>query len=255
MKYLKLFSSVDTAIGNSVNTPNVCCVRNMKNVLYVPKLSVDDVKIIEDEDFINYSSLIGAYLLTTDGQLLNSSSEKLKDSYTSSEVVGIVVSTKLGALLLPATELKKAYFCNGKSKCENAIAYADGYGALSIGYVGKENTDIFRATLTGDMNWAVNLAYNTMLNGQHCWLPSIRELHDIWAYKTEITSLLTRCGVTWNFNEIWSSTLNKRTDEGYLWYVHGVYWKENETGNNNAEMDGFNVQGEYTVLPVTSYKL
>lgn len=187
----------------------------------------------------------GAYLKLKDGSLIKSDS-KFKDSYSADEVIGIVCRTKNINLLIPATTLKTSvYFCNGSSSCPdvNTISTAT---IASTYYNGYATTNLLRKGLIGDTNWAANLAYQTILDGRHCWLPSMGELSDIVSLKDEITTILTKLGITWNFNEIWScaiATLKDNTD--YINYVYGYYW-------STKSWDGFNCQGAYTVLPVTT---
>ena len=54
MEYLKLFKTQAEAVGQTVKTPNVSTLEGMEKALYVPKSVGDEVKIIEDGDFINY---------------------------------------------------------------------------------------------------------------------------------------------------------------------------------------------------------
>jgi len=186
----------------------------------------------------------GAYLKLKDGSLIKSDSN-FKNTYSSNEVIGIVCKTKDINLLIPATTLKSAYFCNGTSTCSDVSTIATANIATTY-FDGYSTTNLLKNKLTADSNWAVNLAYNTMLDGRHCWLPSMGELMNIVSLKDEIAIILNKLGITWNFNEIWSSALATLKDgTEYINYVYGYYWKTNA-------YDGFNCQGAYTVLPVTT---
>lgn len=187
----------------------------------------------------------GAYLKLKDGSLIKSDSN-FKDTYTSSEIIGIVCRTKDINLLIPATKLKTGiYFCNGSSTCPDVSTISTATIATTY-YNGYATTNLLRKSLSADSNWAVNLAYNTMLDGRHCWLPSMGELMNIVSLKDEITTILNKLGVTWDFNEIWSSTLAVLKDgTEYIQTVYGYYWK-------SQTWDGFNCQGAYALLPVTT---
>lgn len=187
----------------------------------------------------------GAYLKLTDGSLIKSDS-KFKDTYTSSEVIGIVCKTKDINLLIPATKLKTGiYFCNGSSTCPDVSTISTATIASTY-YDGYATTNLLRNRLAADSNWAVNLAYNTFLDGRRCWLPSMGELMNIVSLKDEITTILDKLGITWDFNEIWSSALaNLKDGTEYIQTVYGFYWK-------TKAWDGFNCQGAYALLPVTT---
>lgn len=186
----------------------------------------------------------GAYLKLKDGSLIKSNSN-FKNTYSSNEVIGIVCKTKDINLLIPATTLKSAYFCNGTSTCSDVSTIATANIATTY-FDGYSTTNLLKNKLAADSNWAVNLAYNTILDGRHCWLPSMGELMNIVSLKDEIATILNKLGITWNFNEVWSSALATLKDgTEYINYVYGYYWKTNA-------WDGFNCQGAYTVLPVTT---
>ena len=58
MKYLNLYSDQASAVGQIVNTPNVCVIDGMDKTLFIPASAGNSVKIIEDDDFINYTDSI-----------------------------------------------------------------------------------------------------------------------------------------------------------------------------------------------------
>jgi hypothetical protein len=58
MKYLNLYSDQASAVGQTVSTPNVCVIDGMDKTLFIPKSAGNSVKIIEDDDFINYTDPI-----------------------------------------------------------------------------------------------------------------------------------------------------------------------------------------------------
>ena len=58
MKYLNLYSDQASAVGQIVNTPNVCVIDGMDKTLFIPKSAGNSVEIIEDDDFINYAASI-----------------------------------------------------------------------------------------------------------------------------------------------------------------------------------------------------
>ncbi len=58
MKYLKLYSDQASAIGQTIDTPNVCVLEGMDKTLFVPSSVGDKVAIIEDGDFIHYEKAI-----------------------------------------------------------------------------------------------------------------------------------------------------------------------------------------------------
>lgn len=241
----------------TINLPDNCVLYFKGGTFNNGTLTLNDAYIdYKDKAFNhvtfsgNYRSVdnklgYGAYLKLKDGSLIKSDSN-FKDSYTSSEVVGIVCKTKDINLLIPATTLKTdVSFCNESSTCPDvstistadiATSYYDGYAA----------TNLLKANLSADSNWAANLAYNTMLDDRHCWLPSMGELMNIVSLKDEITTILNKLGVTWNFNEIWSSALASLKDSTqYIQTVYGYSWK-------NQTYDSFNCQSAYTLLPVTT---
>lgn len=250
--YLNNFESQTSAIGTSVVTPNACTITGNSNVLYIPKLSVAAATIIKEGSFINFQKT-GVYLLLATGELIASDSTQLKESYEASEVTGIVVISANTSLLFGIDQPKQAYFCGGGRTCSSYNFYAQDHATqASADYDGKDRTTILKAVLTQDSTWAVNSAYNTKLNGQNCWLPSLGELKDILSQKTAITQLLAKCGKTWSFSgsgELWSSSLQeKEAASTTIQTVYGYYW-------STATYDGFNCQGCYYVLPVTSYTL
>ena len=151
----------------------------------------------------------------------------------------------------------QGYFCGGKNTCPSATSEIGVNGAGSK-YIGEEATAAFRTTLTGDQNWAVNKAYNTIINGQHCYLPYQGELRIIYENRTYINELLERCGCSaLPGGDYWSSALIQRVDadgndtsdtNGYLKIVAGI----NFTSDNYW---GLNVQGFYNVLPITKLNI
>ena len=158
---------------------------------------------------------------------------------------------------MPPDTPSKAWFCGGKNICPSAKVEIGVNGAGSK-YIGEEATAAFRTTLTGDQNWAVNKAYNTIINGQHCYLPYQGELRIIYENRAYINELLERCGCrALPGGDYWSSALIQRVDadgnetsdvNGYLKIVAGI----NFTSDNYW---GLNVQGYYNVLPITKLNI
>lgn len=250
--YLNNFESQKRAIGTSVITPNACTITDNSKVLYIPKLSIAAATIIKEDTFINFQKT-GVYLLLTTGELIASDSAQLKDSYEASEVTGIVVISANTSLLFGIDQPKQVYFCGANKSCSAYTFYKGDHAArASADYDGKSRTDILKEVLTQEPSWAVNSAYNTKLNDQNCWLPSLGELKDILSQKPTIIQLLAKCGKTWtldNFGEIWSSSLQEKEENSkVIQTVYGYYW-------STSQYDGFNCQGLYYVLPVTSYTL
>ena len=151
----------------------------------------------------------------------------------------------------------KEWFCGGKNTCPSAKVEIGVDGAGSK-YIGEEATAAFRTTLTGDQNWAVNKAYNTIINGQHCYLPYQGELRIIYENRAYINELLERCGCSaLPGGDYWSSALIQRVDangnytsdvNGYLKIVAGINF-------TSADYWGLNVQGYYNVLPITKLNI
>ena len=55
MKYLNLYSDQASAVGQIVDTPNVCVIDGMDKTLFIPKSAGNLIGIIKDDDFINYT--------------------------------------------------------------------------------------------------------------------------------------------------------------------------------------------------------
>lgn len=55
MKYLNLYSDQASAVGQIVNTPNVCVIDGMDKTLFIPASAGNLIGIIKDDDFINYT--------------------------------------------------------------------------------------------------------------------------------------------------------------------------------------------------------
>lgn len=197
----------------------------------------------------------GIGLLLTNGTIIDYDDPYIKDSYTADEVIGVTIQKDdISIIISPTMRQTGCYFCGGSVVCSDATQYSTAMIALRDDRDGEDNTTAYRTSIKGSEE-AVNVCYNTMLNGQHCYLPSFAELTYIMNNKDKVNTLLGKCGgnllqVNRNY---WSSSLFNRKDpntgaettdpNGYLNYVGGYY------GGGNY--DGFNVQGLYYVIPIT----
>ena len=184
--------------------------------------------------------------VTSDGYCIENPDDV--KNFSGATVVAILVATPKRKLLIPATSaLKTAYFCNGAQVNTEIPQFNIGAATATDYLEGYANTAILRKTLT-EVSWAVNVAYTTTLFGKNCYLPSLGELEIILQNKAKIEAHTANTTMKFtSVNEIWSSTLDRRVDvadeESYLLTMYGGYWK-------TQGLDGFNVQGLYTVLPV-----
>ena len=198
----------------------------------------------------------GIGIMLTDNSIIDYS-EINTNYYTREDIIGITIQNNDVSIIMSPDTPSKAWFCNGKSICPSAKVEIGVNGAGSK-YIGEEATAAFRTTLTGDQNWAVNKAYNTIINGQHCYLPYQGELRIIYENRAYINELLERCGCSaLPGGDYWSSALIQRVDadgndtsdtNGYLKIVAGI----NFTSDNYW---GLNVQGYYNVLPITKLNI
>lgn len=198
----------------------------------------------------------GIGIMLTDNSIIDYS-EINTNQYTRQDIIGITIQNNDVSIIMSPDTPSKAYFCGGKNTCPSATLEIGVNGAGSK-YIGEEATAAFRTTLTGDQNWAVNKAYNTIINGQHCYLPYQGELRIIYENRAYINELLERCGCSaLPGGDYWSSALIQRVDadgndtsdiNGYLKIVAGI----NFTSDNYW---GLNVQGFYNVLPITKLNI
>lgn len=219
-----------TSQGNRITT-----LETFKN----QELSADKfIKTFASESFVA--------AVTSDGYCIENPDDVAK--FSGATIVAILVATPTRKLLIPATStLKTAYFCNGSQVNTDIICHSKGAEYAKGFLEGFADTNVLRTTLK-ESSWAVNKAYETVLFGKHCYLPSLGELKIIVDNKAKIEAHTANTTLKFtSVNEIWSSTLANRVTEGdeksYLLYMYGYYWR-------TQAHDGFNVQGLYTVLPV-----
>lgn len=172
--------------------------------------------------------------------------------YTRDQIKGITIEDENISVIISPDAPQGAYFCGGRSVCPQAVREAgiDGAGGK---YIGEAATATFRECLTADQSWAVNRAYNTMIDGRHCYLPYQGELLTVFRNKDIINDLRVRCGgAALPGGDYWSSALLARVDgegvqtdntDGFLSVMAGI----NFGGN---KIWGLNVQGYYYVLPM-----
>lgn len=199
----------------------------------------------------------GIGIMLTDNTIIDYSDIDANRSWTREEIIGITIQNDNISIIMSPDTPPKGYFCGGKNTCPSAKVEIGVNGAGSK-YIGEEATAAFRTTLTGDQNWAVNKAYNTIINGQHCYLPYQGELRIIYENRTYINELLERCGCSaLPGGDYWSSALIQRVDadgndtgdvNGYLKIVAGINF-------TSADYWGLNVQGYYNVLPITKLNI
>lgn len=170
-------------------------------------------------------------------------------AYSRKDIIGITLKLPNNKTIIISPDIPtKAYFCGGNVKCPDAITEIS-TATASGKYDGRTATDTFRTTLT-NQEWAVNVAYNKMINGQHCYLPYAGELLRIFNARQMVNLLLNYCGCSSlpSDGDYWSSTLLGRTDNtdnnSYLHVIAGINW-------GGGQYWGLNVQGFYYVLPVT----
>lgn len=198
----------------------------------------------------------GIGIMLTNNSIIDYS-EINTNQYTRQDIIGITIQNNDVSIIMSPDTPSKAYFCGGKNTCPS-VTLEIGVNGAGSKYIGEEATAAFRTTLTGDQNWAVNKAYNTIINGQHCYLPYQGELRIIYENRAYINELLERCGCSaLPGGDYWSSALIQRVDadgndtsdiNGYLKIVAGI----NFTSDNYW---GLNVQGFYNVLPITKLNI
>ena len=199
----------------------------------------------------------GIGIMLTDNSIIDYSEIATNQQYTRQDIIGITIQNDDVSIIMSPDTPSKAWFCGGKNTCPSAKVEIGVNGAGSK-YIGEEATAAFRTTLTGDQNWAVNKAYNTIINGQHCYLPYQGELRIIYENRAYINELLERCGCSaLPGGDYWSSALIQRVDadgndtsdtNGYLKIVAGINF-------TSADHWGLNVQGFYNVLPITKLNI
>lgn len=199
----------------------------------------------------------GIGIMLTDNSIIDYSEINTNQQYTRQDIIGITIQNNDVSIIISPDTPSKAWFCGGKNTCPSATLEI-GVNGAGTKYIGEEATAAFRTTLTGDQNWAVNKAYNTIINGQHCYLPYQGELRIIYENRAYINELLERCGCSaLPGGDYWSSALIQRVDadgndtsdvNGYLKIVAGI----NFTSDNYW---GLNVQGYYNVLPITKLNI
>ena len=199
----------------------------------------------------------GIGIMLTDNSIIDYSELTANQQYTRQDIIGITIQNDDVSIIISPDTPSKAWFCGGKNTCPSAKVEIGVDGAGSK-YIGEEATAAFRTTLTGDQNWAVNKAYNTIINGQHCYLPYQGELRIIYENRAYINELLERCGCSaLPGGDYWSSALLQRVDadgnytsdaNGYLKTVAGINF-------TSADYWGLNVQGFYNVLPITKLNI
>ncbi len=239
------FKSGDfTTLKNSVstNTTNITSQGNRITTLETFKtqeLSADKfIKTFASESFVA--------AVTSDGYCIENPDDV--KNFSGATVVAILVATPTRKLLIPATStLKTAYFCNGAQVNTSIIDHQEGASAVTRWQEGYADTKVLASTLK-EASWAVNVALKTTLFGQACYLPSLGELNIILQNKDKIEAHTANTTLKFTtVNEIWTSTLNCRVDRAdensYLLTMWGGYWR-------TQGLDGFNVQGLYTVLPI-----
>ena len=198
----------------------------------------------------------GIGIMLTDNSIIDYS-EINANQYTREDIIGITIQNNDVSIIISPDTPAKAWFCGGKNTCPSAVLEAT-FTIAGAKYLGEEATATLRTTLTGDQNWAVNKAYNTIINGQHCYLPYAGELRIIYENRAYINELLERCGCSaLPGGDYWSSALLQRVDpdgnstddaNGYLKIVAGINF-------TSADYWGLNVQGYYNVLPITKLNI
>ncbi len=196
-------------------------------------------------------------IMLTDNSIIDYSEINANQQYTREDIIGITIQNDYVSIIISPDTPSKAWFCGGRNTCPSAKVEI-GVNGAGIKYIGEEATAAFRTTLTGDQNWAVNKAYNTIINGQHCYLPYQGELRIIYENRTYISELLEHCGCSALPGEdYWSSALIERVDadgnrtddvNGYLKIVAGINF-------SGGQIWGLNVQGYYNVLPITKLNI
>lgn len=195
----------------------------------------------------------GIGIMLKGGAIVDMNDPRLKASYGRDEIEGIAFQRGGMSVVICPDVPPSAYFCGGRSVCPDASVVTTA-AIAGQQFNGAENTAVLRRWLTADGTWAVNRAYNTIVNGRNCYLPSLGELMAIWRCKAEVDALLVRCGCeALPAASYWSSALaTRQTADGensddpnaFLAWVYGIY--------GNGDWDGFNVQGFYRVLAIAA---
>ena len=232
---------------NNINLGSVAT-----NSIFIGDIECKDVYIGETHIY-HKESYKGIGIMLTDNTIIDYSDIAANRSWTREEIIGITIQNNNISIIMSPDTPAKGYFCGGRNICPSAII-EEGVNGAGAKYIGEEATAAFRTTLTGDQNWAVNKAYNTIINGQHCYLPYQGELRIIYENRAYINELLKKCGCSaLPGGDYWSSALLARVDvdgniiesvNGYLRTVAGINF-------TSADYWGLNVQGYYNILPIT----
>ena len=208
-----------------------------------------------DKDNLSHMKFLKNML--TDNSIIDYSELAANQQYTRQDITGITIQNDDVSIIISPDTPSKAYFCGGKNTCPSARVEISVSEAGSK-YFGIEATYAFRTTLTRDQTWAVYKAYNTIINGRHCYLPYQGELRIIYENRAYINELLERCGCSaLPGGDYWSSALLQRVDadgnltndtNGYLKIVAGINF-------TSGDYWGLNVQGYYNVLPITKLNI
>lgn len=233
---------------NNINIGNV-----IANSVFIGNTECKDIYIGTNHIYIIKKDYKGIGVMLTDNSIIDYSEMTASQQYTREDIIGITIQNDYVSIIISPDTPAEAYFCGGRNTCPSAIA-EDGVDVAGEKYIGEEATATLRACLTADSNWAVNKAYNTMLNGQHCYLPYQGELRVIYKNRTIINELLEKCGCSaLPGGDYWSSSLVQRVDaddhstndvNGYLKTIAGINF-------SIGQIWGLNVQGYYNVLPIT----
>ncbi len=172
-------------------------------------------------------------------------------AFSRDDIIGITLKLPNNkTIIISSDKPTKAYFCGSNVRCPDAVCERS-TATASGKYDGQTATDTFRKSLTAQ-GWAVNVAYNKMINGQHCYLPYAGELLTIFNKRHMINLLLKYCGCDElpSDGDYWSSALLGRTDDSdvnsYLNVIAGINF-------GGGQYWGLNVQGYYYVLPITEF--
>lgn len=232
-------------VGRLYNKP---VIEGDKNLKTTNEIHIDDLCDETDDG----RSPLGIGVLLTSGEIIDYNNPKFSsEGYSRNDIYGITLQDNNISIVISPDTVQKAYFCGGKVVCTKAQQEV-GINGASSKFIGEEATATLRGCLT-DQSWAVNKAYNTLINGQHCYLPYQGELIAIYNNRKFISDLLVKCGCSaLPDGDYWSSALLARADSDgnqtsnindYLLIIAGVNF-------TNDEKWGLNVQGYYNVLPV-----
>lgn len=208
-----------------------------KNELVSPPIKIDVGILFNDMSRLDYTEIDYNELISD------------VPAFSREDIIGITLKLPNNkTIIISPDKPTKAYFCGGSVRCPDAVCETSTASA-SGKYDGRTATDTFRTTLTVQ-SWAVNVAYNKMINGQHCYLPYAGELLAIFNKRHMVNLLLKYCGCSAlpSDGDYWSSTLLGRLDStdvnSYLNIMAGINW-------GGGQYWGLNVQGFYYVLPIT----